>query len=49
MQVIPNFIKDKEIQQDLKNTFMVTNLITTIKQVAHTDDFMFTHGFGGDR
>ena len=45
MQVIPNFIKDKELQQDLKNTLLGNQFDYYYQSsVAHTDDFMFTHG-----
>ena len=46
MQIIPNFIKDKEIQQDLKNTLFSNQFDYYYDPFvsAGSDDFMFTHG-----
>jgi hypothetical protein len=45
MQIIPNFIKDEEIQQDLKNTLFGNQFDYYYQpSVARSDDFMFTHG-----
>ena len=46
MQIIPNFIKDKEIQRDLKNTLFSNQFDYYYDPFvsAGSDDFMFTHG-----